>query len=1356
MADVNATVGLKIKATDESKALIDKAEKSVKDLDKTLKDSARVSAAAGKSAKKGAEGYTELGDSAETASEKVTTSANSSKKSLKEINHAWDLLGSKSTKTYRQELKRVEAAFERIKNSGKASAEDIKRAQTALIAKQKELNAAIKGEENAVNTKKTAEKLEATGKAVNKLLGLLAKLAIASGIVIVPVVQTAKFNRSMAEVRGVLGDVTDNEFEDLTDVARQLGATTEFSAQQAADGLKFLAQAGFTAFESMEALPGVLNLAQAGNVGLGEAADIASNILTGMALPVSELGRVNDVLVQGFTSTNTSLSELGYAFSYVAPIAAGFGVSVEETTAAIGLLSNAGIKASTAGTTLRGILTKLAAPGEKAAGIMADVAKRIGQTSIEILDSNGKFLSLSKVIGQFEKAGLTASEAISILGQRAGPGLVALVSQGSKAFDALNDKLLDSAGRADAVAKIMRDTLVGDFKSAQSAVSELALSIGDQLIPAARWLVQIFSDLVTWSSDLVKAYPTLVPLVVGLAGAFAALAVAINSIGVAKTLGPLVATNWAAGIAGVKAFTASIVTGFTAAKTAVLSFAASNPILLAVIAVLAVATTAYAIFGESAEDAAEKHRKNAEAIGESRRQLTDEVRELERIKEILSEEIPGSEKFVKAQERMAELLPGVNVYLDEQGRVLAKVGDKGEDAAEGLDKYIDQLKGEEQLAFIDQLEQQEKAYAAASKGSVQLAKHMKDRFARGEDEASLWQRFNKSVAVTIGGYRRFINTGKELRESTKKSGVELDKLLGQALRSGLSIGELTDALSKNQAGTEESSAIIARYTKLVENTAEAHRQAAEEARRTGKATLDSYAEPIQTVKELKAELTSLKKVSSELGKEIKSENKIVSDSLKGLKDDYKVLGDAVKSRADSELQAIEDVKQARLRGAEGLTEGRQIAEVTRILQDAYASRISAIQTFTQESESLFREEEEARRSLAESGAGNVAQIEVDILNKRRGFYQETIGDYRSMISEMIAEENRHLDVIRKIEEEKHLSKLNTEDKIRELRNKGLSEEKQYADKLRQIDEKQSAAKKALAEEDFAEAKRLNEQARSLAGQSIRTDSAGKAAAASSVEKTIEELKESEKIGQAILDQMLQDHQDAAGQMASEREKLQVGLQDVEQKLVELNTQLQEMSSSEIEIQIDQVDAAIEKVNELSAALDEIDGKISRSTVIITERTVAARAAGGPVGVFKKLMSPVIRAGGGKIDDVPAMLKREEFVMNPKATRKYGMGFMHLVNSGRFSMDAVPHLATGGVVLPNVQQMVAAPVPRGILQAAPDINFPDLGVVNLNDGERTMNVFVPRGNMDTFKTMVQQDTAKTLRGAGLKGPGKMPW
>jgi len=1349
MADVNATVGLKIKATDESAAVVANAEKAVKSFDKTLKKSSKDTTAAGKDAKKSSKDFDTLGTSAKESSTQV-----------------------------------------------------------------KSLSSTLGG-----------------------LLKSLTALAAVAGIVIVPVVETAKFNRSMAEVRGVLGDVTDNEFKDLTDTARQLGATTEFSAQQAADGLKYLAQAGFTAVESMEALPGVLNLAQAGNVGLGEAADIASNILTGMALPVSELGRVNDVLVQGFTSTNTSLGELGYAFSYVAPIAAGFGVSVEETTAAIGLLSNAGIKASTAGTTLRGILTKLAAPGEQAAGVMADVAKRIGQTSINILDSNGKFLSLSKVIGQFERAGLTASEAISILGQRAGPGLVALVSQGSKAFDALNDTLLDSAGRADAVAKIMRDTLVGDFKSAQSAISELALSIGDQLIPAARWLVQVFSDLVTWSSDLVKSYPTLVPLVVGLAGAFTSLAVAISSIGVAKTLGPLVATNWAAGIAGVKAFTTTIVTGFTAAKTAVLSFAASNPILLAVVATLAVATAAYAIFGESAGDAAEKHLKNAEAIGESRRQLTDEVRELERIKEILSEEIPGSEKFIKAQQRMAELLPGTNTYLDEQGRLLADVGDNGEGAAAGLDKYIAQLKGEEQFAFADQLEETQKALTASSNGLKDYSKNLEDWYGIGQDSTSLVQDFWLGLNKITGTYRKNIEAGTDLRESYKKSGAELDKLLGQALRSGLSIDELTDALSKNHVGTEESSAIIARYTKLVGNTEEAHRQAAEEARRTGKATLDSYAEPIQTVEELKEELEGLKKVSSELGKEISSENKIISASLKGLEDNYKVLATAAKSRADSELQAIEDVKQARLRGAEGLTEGRQIEAVTGILIDAYSSRISAIQTFTQESESLLRQEEEERRSLAEQGAGNVAQIEVDILNKRRGFYQETIGDYRSMISEMIAEENRHLDAIRKIEDEKRLSKLSTEDKIRELRNKGLSEEEQYADKLRQIDEKQSAAKKALEEGDFAEAKRLNEQARSLAEQSIRTDSSieseslknaektvelekeklqlakdrkkelqdtaadtgGKVsdsesktaeksiqdaekqlkaaeaslkaaketadasageAAASSVEKTIKELEESEKIGQAILDQMLQDHQAAADQMASERENLQVGLQDAEQKLVELNTQLQELSAAEIKIQIDQVDAAIEKVNELSAALDEIDGKISRSTVVITEQTVAARAAGGPVGVFKKLMSPVIRKGGGTIDDVPAMLKRKEFVMNPKATKKYGMGFMHLVNSGRFSLDAVPHLANGGVAMPNLQQMVSAPVPRGILQAAPlgtpDIKFPDLGVVNLSDGKSSMNVFVPRDNIDTFKTMVQRDNAKTLRGAGLKGPGKMPW
>ncbi|HUW00730.1 MAG TPA: phage tail tape measure protein [Acidimicrobiales bacterium] len=244
----------------------------------------------------------------------------------------------------------------------------------------------------------------------------------------------ADFQTAMLQVQAVSG-ATGVEFESLNDLAKELGRTTQFSASQAADAMGFLAMAGFEANEILGALPGTLNLAAAGNLELAQAADIVTNILTGYGKEVGELGAANDALVQTFTSSNTSLAQLGEAFKFVAPVAASAGLDFNEVTAALGLLGNAGIQASMAGTTLRGGIAKLAKPTNEAQGAL----ERLG---IQVNDSGGQMLPLVDIIRQFEAAGLSTADAMTIFGLRAGPGFAALVSQGA---DALGDLTTQNA-----------------------------------------------------------------------------------------------------------------------------------------------------------------------------------------------------------------------------------------------------------------------------------------------------------------------------------------------------------------------------------------------------------------------------------------------------------------------------------------------------------------------------------------------------------------------------------------------------------------------------------------------------------------------------------------------------------------------------------------------------------------------------------------------------------------------------------------------------------------------------------------------------------------------------------------------
>lgn len=279
------------------------------------------------------------------------------------------------------------------------------------------------------------------------------------------------FEKSMNRVKALSG-ATGEEFEHLRSVAKKLGAETQFSATQAAEGLSFLAMAGFSAAEAAEALPGVLDLAAAGAIDLGRAADIASNILSGFALEIKELPRLNDVLTKTFTSTNTSLEQLGEAFQYVGPVASSAGLSIEETAAAIGLLGNAGIQGSSAGTALRGVISRLLSPAGEAAATL----DRLG---VNAVTSTGKLRSLRDIVDQLRKSGATTADFLTIFGDRAGPGMAALVSQGADALEELTNKNINSAGTAAEIAATQMEGFHGQMEQLRSAAEGLAISIGE-------------------------------------------------------------------------------------------------------------------------------------------------------------------------------------------------------------------------------------------------------------------------------------------------------------------------------------------------------------------------------------------------------------------------------------------------------------------------------------------------------------------------------------------------------------------------------------------------------------------------------------------------------------------------------------------------------------------------------------------------------------------------------------------------------------------------------------------------------------------------------------------------------------
>lgn len=365
-------------------------------------------------------------------------------------------------------------------------------------------------------TRRFGERARTTGTAITALTAPLL------GIAALSVRTFAQFEQSMARV-GAVSQATEVELASLEAIAKEMGETTVFSARQAAGALSFMALAGLEVEEQIGALPEVLQLAAAGQLDLANAANIVTNVMAGFGLEVADLARANDVLVTGFTSANTDLTQLGQAFKFAGPVAKAAGISFEETAAALAQMGNAGIQASLAGTSLRGAIVRLLSPSNEAAAVL----QRLG---INALDSSGNLRPLTDIIGQLETAGISAADAMTVFGLRAGPAMLALVEQGSGSLRELVTQMENSGGTAEAIAEKQLDTLQGSLTLLTSATEGLQISLGGALAPAIRSLATDIIPVVVTISDWLSQHPKLTTALVASVAVIAAIGIGLLGI----------------------------------------------------------------------------------------------------------------------------------------------------------------------------------------------------------------------------------------------------------------------------------------------------------------------------------------------------------------------------------------------------------------------------------------------------------------------------------------------------------------------------------------------------------------------------------------------------------------------------------------------------------------------------------------------------------------------------------------------------------------------------------------------------------------------------------------------------------
>ena len=305
------------------------------------------------------------------------------------------------------------------------------------------------------------------------------------------------FDASMSNVYGLMSslNLSQAQMDALRDTAREMGATTKFSASEAADAMGYMALAGWDDAQVIAGIPGVLNLAAAANMDLAKASDIVTDTMTPFGMAAERAGEAADVFAYAQANSNTTVEGLGEAMKYAAPTADAFGMTLQDTAAAMGVLANAGIKGSQGGTTLNAMLRDMKKNAKN--GAIA-----IGKTKVALTNADGSYRSYAAIIRDIDKAtsSMTASQRDAALGAIFGDeslkGILATLKQGPDALDAMTEGMYACGGAAEDMAATMGDNLKGDLAILESGAQDMAIALSDWLMPAARGVVQGVTDLI--------------------------------------------------------------------------------------------------------------------------------------------------------------------------------------------------------------------------------------------------------------------------------------------------------------------------------------------------------------------------------------------------------------------------------------------------------------------------------------------------------------------------------------------------------------------------------------------------------------------------------------------------------------------------------------------------------------------------------------------------------------------------------------------------------------------------------------------------------------------------------------------
>ena len=1107
-------------------------------------------------------------------------------------------------------------------------------AQTKEATKQiEQLRQEIKSFSNGIqesnrHLKQQENKLASLAKSVKGVIGAYAGFsALKSAIGVI-----ADFQQSIAKLQAISG-ATGNDLKQLQAKAEELGKSTIFSASQVAEGMNYLAMAGYKTKDIMASIGDVLNLAAVGGTSLAQSADIASNILSGFGMKASETSRVVDIMTATITNANTNISELGEAMKYASPSAKALGVSIEETATAIGILSNAGIKGTMAGTGLAQVLTRLSAPTSGA-------EKAIQKLGIQIYDAEGNFLGLTNVLKQFKEKMQGLSEAdkfnyiSKIFGQEAAKTAITLIDNVGASYDKLHQKIVNSTGITSKKVKVMTDTFQAQMKALESAFQGLIITVGKELLPA---LTNFVKFLTTATSETAKFYSEnkeLINTITELATVF---------FGLRKLLTIFEALFGTEAITKIATLIASFKRLETAVEFLTLAFSKLSKANVALMALTA-AITAMDYAFDKAEERINKTNKTTQELNDS----TDKFRKILDTLQASMQNVGGVKTFRLTSEQIKELKEQTKALIEENKKKIAtlkKDNDLSDEQRRILQSLISQNKN---LENIYNRLQTIKPYEA-TKESAREAK---------QEVRKLTDAEIKELKKRVKEHTKVVETLEEKEQNLANRILQIQKQLQEKLKNleKQRLNAIEDIELKihdlKLAGASE-------YTKFVDKQKQADIMLAKakEALREG-----DLAQARRYMSKYKSLISSIANHEIKEGKRVvvtkEQANKIAIQGYKKLEnvtnEYYKKAKEQAKKlyleklqNTKAQLQATRtqlDLETQRLRIEKALIE----AQTGQKYDIDVSGALNAIKLLDKQIKNVDEKIKRAKKLKVDADTGKAKQ-EIKEVTKERRTKLKVEADLSNANSKIVKIEGQ-------FKKPKYF--------LISLKDNGAKTE------IRKIDEE--IAKKR----GFEVYAKISDAVNSL--KQIDTSISKKRAIEVDTKVNTKPLdninKEIKKINTKFTIKL--DTKKALGNVKA----LNTNIRRIKQTItIKADTRQANMAINMLVSKIKSIRPIIRVRADISGALNALH-RIPRSiTTIHYIRTVQRRATGGYIEPIRRSVGGVIQGHDlSGSDDVPALLTRGEYVLNVRAVDYYGRSFIEALNRMMIPKEFLK-FSTGGLV-----------------------------------------------------------------------------